>query len=160
METVLISHLPLLLLDSKKCKCKCIIIIIIMACRQIPTMTKTHHGGNLSVMNMVGICRWQNPTIDNDDDEVGLGGKLVNSDLWKINSSQFLKLKPCIRFNQSFGMLSAVYHYKLTQDLSFLFQKDDSQRSAFPLPRGDIFGTTTTLPQGEPLAQWAQPDRV
>ena len=24
---------------------------------EIPTMTKTHHGENLSVMNMVGICR-------------------------------------------------------------------------------------------------------
>ena len=49
------------------------IIMIMMVTQQIPTMTKTHHGGNLSVMNMVGICRWQNPTIDNDDDEVRLG---------------------------------------------------------------------------------------
>ena len=40
-----------------------------MITQQIPTMTKTHHGGNLSVMNMVGICRWQNPTIDNDNDD-------------------------------------------------------------------------------------------
>ena len=48
-------------------------IMIILVTQQIPTMTKTHHGGNLSVMNMVGICRWQNPTIDNDDDEVMFG---------------------------------------------------------------------------------------
>ena len=27
----------------------------------------SHHGGNLSVMMMVGICQWQNPTIDDDD---------------------------------------------------------------------------------------------
>ena len=34
-----------------------IMMMMTMACQQIPTMTKTHHGGNLSVMNMVGICR-------------------------------------------------------------------------------------------------------
>ena len=44
---------------------------VIMVTQHIPSMTKNHHGGNLSVMNMVGICRWQNPTFDNEDDEVG-----------------------------------------------------------------------------------------
>ena len=33
------------------------IMIIMMVTQQIPTMTKTHQGGNLSVMNMVGICQ-------------------------------------------------------------------------------------------------------
>ena len=32
-------------------------VMMMMITQQIPTMTKTHHGGNLSVMNMVGICR-------------------------------------------------------------------------------------------------------
>ena len=54
-----------------------IVVVVIMAFRHIPTMIKTYHGGNLSVMNMVGIRWWQNPTIDNDNDEVGLGGRLV-----------------------------------------------------------------------------------
>ena len=34
-----------------------ITMMMMMVTQQIPTMTKTHHGGNLSVMNMVGICR-------------------------------------------------------------------------------------------------------
>ena len=46
-----------------------VMIVMMMVTQQIPTMTKTHHGGNLSVMNMVGICQWQNPTIDNDNDD-------------------------------------------------------------------------------------------
>ena len=33
----------------------------IMAFRQIPTMTKYHHGGNMSIMKLVEFC----PTIDN-----------------------------------------------------------------------------------------------
>ena len=40
-----------------------IIIIIIMAFRQIPTMTKSHHGGNLSLMAMVGFCHQHIPTM-------------------------------------------------------------------------------------------------
>ena len=31
--------------------------------QHIPTMTKSHHGGKMSVMIKVGICQWQNPTI-------------------------------------------------------------------------------------------------
>ena len=46
-----------------------IAIITIMAQRLITTMTNSHYGGNLSVMMMVGICQWQNPTIDDDDDD-------------------------------------------------------------------------------------------
>ena len=35
-----------------------IVMTMMMVVTQlIPTMTKNHHGGNLSVMNMVGICR-------------------------------------------------------------------------------------------------------
>ena len=32
-------------------------VMMMMVTQHIPTMTKTHHGGNLSVMNKVGICR-------------------------------------------------------------------------------------------------------
>ena len=34
-----------------------------MACRHIPTMTKSHHGGEMSVMIKVGMCQCQIPTI-------------------------------------------------------------------------------------------------
>ena len=44
-----------------------IAIITIMAQRLITTMTNSHYGGNLSVMMMVGICQWQNPTIGDDE---------------------------------------------------------------------------------------------
>ena len=63
-----------------------IMIIIMMAFRQIPHMTKSHHGGNMSLIGEVGFCHRHIPTIDNYDDEVGLG---VFVDLWnKFNSSQ------------------------------------------------------------------------
>ena len=35
----------------------------IMVTQHIPTMTKSHHGGEMSVMIKVGKCQWQNPTI-------------------------------------------------------------------------------------------------
>ena len=35
----------------------------IMVTQHIPTMTKSHHDGEMSVMINVGICQWQNPTI-------------------------------------------------------------------------------------------------
>ena len=47
-------------------------MMMMMAYRHIPTMTNSHHGGFLSVMIMVGICQWQNPTIDEDDEELQL----------------------------------------------------------------------------------------
>ena len=40
-----------------------IITTIAMACRHIPTMTKSHHGGEMSVMIKVGMCQCQIPTI-------------------------------------------------------------------------------------------------
>ena len=36
-------------------------VMMTMACRHIPTMTKSHHGGEMSVMIKVGMC--QIPTI-------------------------------------------------------------------------------------------------
>ena len=45
-------------------------IHIIMVTQHIPTMTNSHHGGILSVMMMVGICQWQNPTIGDDDQKL------------------------------------------------------------------------------------------
>ena len=47
-------------------------IIIIMACRHIPTMTKSHHGGEMTVMIKVGMCQWQNPTIHDKHDKLQL----------------------------------------------------------------------------------------
>ena len=35
----------------------------IMACRHIPTMTKSHHGREMSVMIKVGMCQCQIPTL-------------------------------------------------------------------------------------------------
>ena len=32
----------------------------------IPTMTKSHHGGKMSVMMKVGMCQCQKPTIHHD----------------------------------------------------------------------------------------------
>ena len=37
--------------------------MIMMACRHIPTMTKSHHGGEMSVLIKVGMCQCQIPTI-------------------------------------------------------------------------------------------------
>ena len=47
--------------------------MITAAFRQIPHMTKSHHGGNMSLIGEVGFCHRHIPTIDNYDDEVGLG---------------------------------------------------------------------------------------
>ena len=40
-----------------------IIFLIVMVTQHIPTMTKSHHGGELSVMMKVGMCQCQKPTI-------------------------------------------------------------------------------------------------
>ena len=45
-----------------------------MVPQQIPTMTKFHHGGNMSLIGEVGFCHRHIPTIDNYNDEVMLGG--------------------------------------------------------------------------------------
>ena len=39
------------------------IIIIIKVTQHIPTMTNSHHGGEMSVMMRVGMCHCQKPTI-------------------------------------------------------------------------------------------------
>ena len=43
-----------------------------MVTQQIPTMTKSHHGGNLSLMAMVGFCHQHIPTMVIHNDEAGL----------------------------------------------------------------------------------------
>ena len=49
-------------------KKKTIIIFMIMTVTQhIPTMTKSHHGGEVSVMMKVGMCQCQKPTIHHDE---------------------------------------------------------------------------------------------
>ena len=47
-------------------------MMMMMAFRQIPTMTKSHHGGNLSLMAMVGFCHQHIPTMVIHNDEAGL----------------------------------------------------------------------------------------
>ena len=39
------------------------VMMMMRACRHIPTMTKSHHGGEMSVMIKVGMCQCQIPTI-------------------------------------------------------------------------------------------------
>ena len=38
-------------------------MVMMMACRHIPTMTISHHGGEMPEMKMVGTCQCQIPTI-------------------------------------------------------------------------------------------------
>ena len=57
--------------------------------QHIPTMTKSHHGGNMSVMIKVGICQCQNPTIY---DEVQLG---------PVGSGKLFNMPPVLRHNIS-----------------------------------------------------------
>ena len=51
-----------------------VMVMMMMVTQQIPHMTKSHHGGNMSLIGEVGFCHRHIPTIDNYDDEVGLGG--------------------------------------------------------------------------------------
>ena len=44
-----------------------VIIIIIMVTQHISTMTKSHHGGEMSLMMKVGMCQCQKPTIHHDE---------------------------------------------------------------------------------------------
>ena len=49
------------------------------AFRKIPHMTKSHHGGNMSIMIKVGMCQRQNPTIQYKVQVGPVGsGKLFN----------------------------------------------------------------------------------
>ena len=38
-------------------------IVMMVACRHIPTMTKSHHGVEMSIMKKMGMCQCQIPTI-------------------------------------------------------------------------------------------------
>ena len=49
VNMAIILHFDLLILIIIK-------IIVIMVSKHIPTMTKSHHGGNMSVTNMVRFC--------------------------------------------------------------------------------------------------------
>ena len=42
---------------------------IIVVTQQIPHTTKSHHGGNMSLIGEVGFCHRHIPTIDNYDDD-------------------------------------------------------------------------------------------
>ena len=39
-----------------------LVMMMRMACRHIPTMTKSHNGGKMSIMKKVGMCQCQIPT--------------------------------------------------------------------------------------------------
>ena len=40
-----------------------VMMTMMTACRHIPTMTKSHHGGEMSIIIKVGMCQCQIPTI-------------------------------------------------------------------------------------------------
>ena len=44
-----------------------VMTLMTMVTQHIPTMTKSHHGGELSVMMKVGMCQCQKPTIHHDE---------------------------------------------------------------------------------------------
>ena len=44
-------------------------MMMMMVTQQIPTMTKSHHGGNMSLRGEVGFCHRHIPTIDNHNDD-------------------------------------------------------------------------------------------
>ena len=64
-------------------------MMMTMACQHIPIMTKSHHGGNVSVMIKVGMCQCQNPTIQ---DKVQLG---------PVGSGKLFNMPPVLRHNIS-----------------------------------------------------------
>ena len=64
-------------------------MMITMACRHIPTMTKFHHGGEMSVMINMGMCQCQNPNIQ---DKVQLG---------PVGSGKLFNMPPVLRHNIS-----------------------------------------------------------
>ena len=96
-----------------------IIIIIIMVPQHIPTMTNSHHGGFLSVMIMVGICQWQNPTIDEDDEELQLFNHLTQFNwpqvYFAINRSVWINLG---RKYVCSTQLTVLTFHKLSFDIS------------------------------------------
>ena len=46
-------------------------MLMIKVSQHIPIITKSHHGGNMSVMDIVGFFHRRIPTIDNDNDDIG-----------------------------------------------------------------------------------------
>ena len=64
-------------------------MMMMMVTQHIPTMTKSHHGGNMSVMIKVGMCQCQNPTIH---DKVQLG---------PVGSGKLFNMPPVLRHNIS-----------------------------------------------------------
>ena len=42
-------------------------MMMMVVTQHIPTMTKSHHGGEMSVMMKVGMCQCQKPTIHHDE---------------------------------------------------------------------------------------------
>ena len=60
-----------------------------MVTQHIPTMTKSHHGGEMSIMIKVGMCHCQNPTIH---DKVQLG---------PVGSGKLFNMPPVLRHNIS-----------------------------------------------------------
>ena len=47
----------IVMIKMKKMRRSKMMNMMMMACRHIPTMTKSHHGGNMSVMIKVGMCQ-------------------------------------------------------------------------------------------------------
>ena len=64
---------------------------MIRVTQHIPTMTKSHHGGEMSVMMKVGMCQCQKPTIHHTPcDELYFGVYMyqvtyVTSGIFRIN---------------------------------------------------------------------------
>ena len=94
-------------------------MMMMMAYRHIPTMTNSHHGGFLSVMIMVGICQWQNPTIDEDDEELQLFNHLTQFNwpqvYFAINRSVWINLGRKYVFSTQLTVLT---FHKLSFDIS------------------------------------------
>ena len=71
------THVKILLYDNLTVQCGAVIIIknmmtimamttmMTMVTQHIPTMTKSHHGGEMSVMTKVGMCQCQKPNTYN-----------------------------------------------------------------------------------------------
>ena len=47
-------------------------VMMITVTQHIPTMTKSHHGGEVSVMMKVEMCQCQKPTIHHDELHFGV----------------------------------------------------------------------------------------
>ena len=63
--------------DEKDCEGMFIKIMIMI-------MTKSHNGGNMSLIGEVGFCHRHIPTIDNHNDEVGFRGMVGKVGFMKV----------------------------------------------------------------------------